>query len=568
MRPRLSAHSVRRSLAVVVAAAACLCTRSPAAWAATCGTVVEWGKDTSGFINIPAGLDNVKDATHANYHGLALKYDGTLVGWASSPADSVVTGAVGKTNVASITVGTFVAAAIKFDGSVEVWGDCLINIAKGKYINICTLPPGLSGVVQMAIAGDHMAALKSDGSIVAWGNDASGIVTKMNGKTGVQFISGRSGYAMVKTDGSVEVVTENPLFDPPPPGLKASKAWIGGSYVVALTPAGKIEVWSYANSGLSIATMKSDVDHIVSLAAGPDYILALRDDGTVAGWGPDSYKVLPDAVKLTGVTSIAGDQGFAIGVAVVCANGCGSVSPLGCCNGDTLKFCDGGSGALASKACAAGTCGWNATSGTYSCDTTGGASPSGQWPQICPAFACKPDCTGKTCGSDGCGGSCGACGAGQLCLPSGTCWSDKCNNNNQACEDCIKANVPACNANWNKSCMSECANPACAVLCGGTCTPSCTGKTCGPDGCGGQCGVCPGGKLCSAGQCATDPKCGGANGPCGDCICQFDPYCCQVSWDALCETECTQCSSCTTTCKPECTGKACGADGCGGSCGT
>jgi alpha-tubulin suppressor-like RCC1 family protein len=559
--PRLATVLLR--LAVMFAA----CVLPVTAWAATCGTVTEWGKDTSNFINIPAGLDNVKDATHANYHGLALKYDGTLVGWAITPSDGVVTGAVDKTNVASITVGTFVAAAVKFDGTVQVWGSCLINISKGKYINICAVPPGLSGVVQMAIVGDHMAALKSDGSIVAWGNDASGIVTKMNGKTGVQSITGRAGYAMVKTDGSVEVVTETPLFDPPPPGLKATKAWVSGAYVVALTPAGKTEVWGYPNSGLPIAMMKSDVDHIVSLAAGSDYILALRDDGTVAGWGPDFYKVVPDAVKLTGVTAIAGDQGFAIGVAVTCANGCGSVSPLGCCNGDTLKSCDGGSGALVSKACAAGTCGWNATTGTYGCDTTGGTSPAGEWPKICPAFACKPDCTGKTCGGDGCGGSCGTCGAGQLCLPNGTCWSDKCNGNNQPCEDCIKANVPACNANWNKSCQNECANPACAVLCGGTCTPNCTGKTCGPDGCGGQCGVCPGGKLCSAGQCAPDPKCGGANGPCGDCICKFDPYCCQVSWDALCETECTQCSSCTTTCKPDCTGKTCGADGCGGSCG-
>ena len=38
--------------------------------------------------------------------------------------------------------------------------------------------------------------------------------------------------------------------------------------------------------------------------------------------------------------------------------------------------------------------------------------------------ACVPDCTGKVCGSDGCDGSCGDCGDGMACDPAGQCIAE------------------------------------------------------------------------------------------------------------------------------------------------
>ncbi|RKG68666.1 hypothetical protein D7V80_11760 [Corallococcus sp. CA054B] len=58
---------------------------------------------------------------------------------------------------------------------------------------------------------------------------------------------------------------------------------------------------------------------------------------------------------------------------------------------------------------------------------------------------------------------------------------------------------------------------------GPICTPSCSGRSCGPDGCGGTCGTCRSGTTCSGGSCV---------------------------------------------CVPQCNGKTCGPDGCGGVCGT
>ncbi len=121
-----------------------------------------------------------------------------------------------------------------------------------------------------------------------------------------------------------------------------------------------------------------------------------------------------------------------------------------------------------------------------------------------------------------------------------------------------------------------CANGACASQC----TPFCYGRECGSDGCGGSCGTCKSEDVClSSRQCCTpecagkqcgDNGCGGSCGVCGineactddlcDCLPDAVP-CAGVCCDAglVCFEE--------ACCQPNCLGKVCGGDGCGGSCG-
>jgi len=152
--------------------------------------------------------------------------------------------------------------------------------------------------------------------------------------------------------------------------------------------------------------------------------------------------------------------------------------------------------------------------------------------------------------------------------------------------------------------------------CDGGCTPDCAGKECGSDGCGGSCGTCAGDEICSqTGLCVPDDECGDVTyaGYCdgntlvwcedgklysadcalyGDYVCQWVPenegsYC---VYQPPCEPDCGgkecgsdgcggSCGSCAAgltcqdgvctegPCEPDCTGKQCGPDGCGGSCG-
>ncbi len=90
------------------------------------------------------------------------------------------------------------------------------------------------------------------------------------------------------------------------------------------------------------------------------------------------------------------------------------------------------------------------------------------------------------------------------------------------------------------------------------CTPGCQGKQCGPDGCGGTCGSCvalPASK-CSGASVETYPD---GSGACLQGQCNYTPTL------VGCANGCSgaKCIDCT----PNCAGKACGDDGCGGSCG-
>ena len=131
------------------------------------------------------------------------------------------------------------------------------------------------------------------------------------------------------------------------------------------------------------------------------------------------------------------------------------------------------------------------------------------------------------------------------------------------------------------------------VKCQSTCVPECDGKDCGPDGCNGECGECADGEYCSeAGLCGPNDGCIGTGVPgcggcaCEACVCALDSYCCETAWDGICVSECQEdCGGCGPACDPacgdgfkceagecvectaDCDGKACGSDGCSGTCG-
>lgn len=144
-----------------------------------------------------------------------------------------------------------------------------------------------------------------------------------------------------------------------------------------------------------------------------------------------------------------------------------------------------------------------------------------------------------------------------------------------------------------------------------SCTPDCTGRACGYDGCGGSCGNCPVGSACDnagrTGQCLPLPvDCSKLENKPGIDFCESSTDRCKIVFTNMqgCEAACasggldcvaayenldTACGPDTTrpaltcagtghgsdycecvrpgACKPDCTGKLCGSDGCGGLCG-
>ena len=230
------------------------------------------------------------------------------------------------------------------------------------------------------------------------------------------------------------------------------------------------------------------------------------------------------------------------------------------CAGDCGAYC-GGPTCPCVPACAGKTCGPDGCGGT--CGTCGGVG------QVCngAGTCCVPDCSGKACGSDGCGGTCGTCAAGRYCNAGQQCAACSCGDRDCGQDQCATAcgaNSGSCPANEYCDATQHCQ------------TCSCTGRECGGDGCGNGCGVCGAGKGCSsAGKCVDAPSGCTATGvkgcpgcACEACVCVLDDYCCTTAWDNVCVGSCSSNCGANCPCVQQCSGKTCGTDGCGGTCGT
>jgi len=178
----------------------------------------------------------------------------------------------------------------------------------------------------------------------------------------------------------------------------------------------------------------------------------------------------------------------------------------------------------------------------------------------CPSGVCQNGVCEQASCADGvengletgvdCGGLCGLCGTGKACTApaqcssgvctSGTCraatCSDTVKNQGEADVDCGGGVCPSCGTNATcgaaSDCTSQvCTNNKCLVA---TCFDGVKNQNESDIDCGGLCGKCATGLHCGATADCSSGSCSG-----GTCVCT-----------------------------PQCNGKICGADGCGGVCGT
>ncbi|HJX06175.1 MAG TPA: hypothetical protein VJ461_05680, partial [Candidatus Nanoarchaeia archaeon] len=174
-------------------------------------------------------------------------------------------------------------------------------------------------------------------------------------------------------------------------------------------------------------------------------------------------------------------------------------------------------------------------------------------------------CTGGSCCSGSCDTTVGNsdfyvnCRNGPGCV--GTSWQYNIANNGSVCSGtCTQCANGFCNFNNNSRCSSGqvCLSGTCSST-GCTSDSQCSGSTPYCNTANGQCVVCLLASHCSDNNpCTTDS--------CVSNVC--------TSTNAADNTSCTSCSGtsckCQTgvcSCVPDCAGKQCGSNGCGGSCG-
>ncbi|MDR2987924.1 MAG: hypothetical protein LBV34_24105, partial [Nocardiopsaceae bacterium] len=88
---------------------------------ASAGTVVGWGDDDEGEIDVPAGLHHVAAVAAGWYHSLAVTSAGQVIAWGST-ADGLTKVPAGVGGVTAIAAGRLHSLALTIAGTVIAWG--------------------------------------------------------------------------------------------------------------------------------------------------------------------------------------------------------------------------------------------------------------------------------------------------------------------------------------------------------------------------------------------------------------------------------------------------------------
>jgi alpha-tubulin suppressor-like RCC1 family protein len=294
-----------------------------------------------GIVSVAAG----------DIHSLALHKDGTVYAWGNGyagqlgnnmngvPAQTtttpvMVSGPAGVgylNNVIAIAGGYNFSLALRNDSTVWSWGSntngCLGDgTTTERDVPIQVTGPGglgyLTGITAIAAGQWFCLALKSDGTLWAWGKNTNGTLgnnTTTDSHTPVQVLGpGGTGY-----------LSE----------IKAISA--RGPHSIALQKDGKVWTWGWGGTLGNNTNMSSDqltpiqvqdvggvgyLSEIYAIAGGMTHCLALKNGGTVYGWGYNQYGQVgnntfnpwiytpvqvagPGGVGyLTGITAIAGPE--------------------------------------------------------------------------------------------------------------------------------------------------------------------------------------------------------------------------------------------------------------------
>ncbi len=211
---------------------------------------------------------------------------------------------------------------------VVAWGD-----DSGGQTNV---PPDLDDAVAVAGGDYHSVALRHDGTLVAWGSDEDGQTdVPTNSLPFVSIAAGADHNLAIAADGSVVAWGRDDYgqTDIPTTVASALNVAAGDSHSVALLSSGSVVAWgdnTYGQTTLPLVLtgywwynwwyewFYTPPQLALAIAAGYDHSLALMYDGTVVGWGDNTFNQASPPPGLSNVVAIA--AGYMHSVAL-CSNG-------------------------------------------------------------------------------------------------------------------------------------------------------------------------------------------------------------------------------------------------------
>ena len=297
-----------------------------------------------GFTGNPPSADalgplNVVTAVQAGgRHAILLRNDGRVecfgsnaTGQCNVPKDL----RDGSTRSIAVTAsggdgGFGICAALTEDAVIRVWGD---NFISGQ----TTVPPAAQDpdnpVIAISAGGGqewgHMLALRQDLSLVAWGSlTTSHVPATIQGHV-AKIASGVLHGCCVLTNGTVTVFgpMNDSLHAVPlaarDPSMPVNEISCGRnmytSYAAALRADGAVVCWG---DGPSTGPVADPSRPFVRVAARVGGGVALRSDGSIAGWGSSMLSTLPSCIGSAFFPAKEFAYGSTVAVALVPATDC------------------------------------------------------------------------------------------------------------------------------------------------------------------------------------------------------------------------------------------------------
>jgi len=240
------------------------------------GILVAWGQDDEniGQTDAPASRDFAQVAA-GDYHNIALRNDGSLVGW-GDPKYGAAKVPAGR-NYAAVAAGGNFSLALTTDGALKAWGDNSSGQCK---------VPNEHDFVAMAAGAAHAVALRADGSLVAWGANSNGQCDVPAGTDFIAVAAGISNSVALRRDGSLVAWGQQDLGEcDVPPGMDFTAIGTYGSVGLALNRDGALVMWGN-DQGANLAP--PDEADFSAFALNESNVVAIKQDGSLAAWGQNS----------------------------------------------------------------------------------------------------------------------------------------------------------------------------------------------------------------------------------------------------------------------------------------
>jgi alpha-tubulin suppressor-like RCC1 family protein len=259
------------------------------------GSLLGWGENYYGEAVVPPGLTNVTAIAAGDGFSLVLSQDGTVAGWGSGWASVVPTD---LSNVLAIVAGSYHSLALRSDGNVIAWGD--------NQFGETNVPPDLTNAVAIAAGDSFSVAVRSNGTVLAWGDGRYGQTNTPSGLTNVIAVAAGV-YHTVALKGDRTIVSWGSAVDPPGGLTNVIAVSAAANYSLALRGDGTVVAWGICADGQT--NIPAGLSNVVTIAAGvgggSTRCLALKSDGTVVAWGRGAYAEALTPDSLGDVVAIA-----------------------------------------------------------------------------------------------------------------------------------------------------------------------------------------------------------------------------------------------------------------------